>query len=292
MSDLLTHQAVFDDAWGLARSLPEIPVVFHEALATHGEIARVASVCRAGGKMFPVLMEYARNEASPLHLAFAIGIALHFPADHFMKPLMSRLADADWNRTHHAMQGREVSGVTPLGEEAIREISAYYDCHVFREVYHGGRNDASPLTSFLIAHYDGTPERAMERFLAEQFRRALLRAHTVKPVADEPVAYVSELHDQLQPLYLDPALYARVWANPDPAKVEKYGVTTEFYRVEDPAVAAARRGETEPTAIRSAVEDGVNQGGYGQAVALGVRLLMKSAAWWRNEGELPSVRQA
>lgn len=88
-------------------------------------------------------------------IGFALGGILHFPADQVFKPMMSRLAQADWNSTHHLMQGRAADATTTQNPDAIREISAYYDCHVFRKVYAAGYEE--PFSHFLVAENSTAP---------------------------------------------------------------------------------------------------------------------------------------
>jgi hypothetical protein len=104
------------------------------------------------------------------------------------------------------------------------------------------------------------------------------------------------LLSKVQPLYVDVALYVRVFADPDPAKIERYGVETAFYLEDDPAVMLARelqRG-AEPGGgdVDRALAEGANSGGYGRSLELGMRRLREASAYWRGERpEPPDLRQ-
>ena len=201
------------------------------------------------------------------------------------------MSGADWNQTHHEMQ-KGTAGQAAL--DAIQEISVYYDVKVFREVYLSGSED--PFNRFLFADSGIEPVRALEEFVTSLFQRALLAAHTFAPDKDDFDGWLDNLIGQVQPLYLSVERYVSVFRAPDAAKTRKYGVDTEFYRSDDPVVAAARaaqRGQAvSSAALEAAIRDGANRGGYGQAVALGVRTLRQASDYWEHRSdEIPDVSQ-
>src|SRR5690606_37743589 len=112
MSDLLTHWAVFDDCRRLAAADAEVDPFINRLLDQKGDYARLGAIARSGSRWMPPIPKpaHANREAAAgderlqQRMAFALGGILHFPADHVFKPLMSGLAQADWNATHHLMQ--------------------------------------------------------------------------------------------------------------------------------------------------------------------------------------------
>lgn len=181
------------------------------------------------------------------------------------------------------MQGR--ANGPALSTTGHREVSAYYDVHVFRQVYLSGAEE--PFDRFLLAGNETEPGRALEAFARSLFQRALLSSHTLIPDQDDIDGWLDRLFARLQTLYIDIALYVDVFTNPDPAKIARYGVETAFYRAADPAIRAARaiaRGEAvEPGRVREALVLEANESAYGQSLALGLAYLRAGSAFWRGE---------
>lgn len=302
MSDLLTHWAVFDDCRRLAQHDPRTEPLFARLLDGERDAARLGALTRGGSRWVPAILARARERWSgtpedPLlaqKLAFALGGVTHFAADAVLKPLMSARAGADWNTTHRLMQGRAVSADTRRDPDAIREISAYYDVHVFREVYLSGEEE--PFSAFLLAANGTAPGQALEAFARALFQRALLSAHTLDPDRDDVDGWLDRLFARVQPLYVDIDRYVRVFERPDPEMARRFGVEDAFYRADDPLVRLARAAQRGKPAgadgLDAALADGVNLGGYGRALALGMARLRTASAYWRGEmGEPPDLRQ-
>lgn len=304
MSDLLTHWAIFEDARRLAAQDAAIHADFSRALDAETDIARLGALTRGGGQWVPALLARLRpNPAAvpipnpdPRKLAFALGGIAHYAADVRMKPLMSRVAKADWHRTHAALQRQGDAGDGAREKDSIREVSAYYDCHVFREVYRDGAEPPFVSGGALLGANTDPAGRALESFVRTLFQRALLSCHTLAPDRNDVEGWLDRLFDRLQPLYLSLDLYARVYANPDPAKMAVYEVETTFYRADDPVVRVARaaqRGQRLAGAeIEAALAPDANHGEYGRAVALALRRLREASAYWdRRTDNPPDVRQ-
>lgn len=292
MSDLLTHWAVFEDCRRLAGHDEGVEPLFREMIEAEREWARLGAITRGGNRWMPAILarardRWAREEERPdlrRKVAFALGGLTHQACDHVMKPLMSERAGADWDTTHYMMQHgqREGEKVAPV---SIREVSAYYDTHVFRQVYLSGQEE--PFNRFLLAANDSGPGRALEEFARALFQRALLSSHTLNPDRDDIDGWLDRLFARVQPLYIDIALYTDIFARPDPVKMERYGVETAFYHAGDPAIAAARalqRGEAVGAGrVRAALAAGANASGYGRALEIGLAYLRNGAAFWRGE---------
>ena len=294
MSDMLVHWAIFEDTARLAAADARIGDELAGVLCEQVTVARLGALTRGGGTWVPDIVKKARTKWGggdaklPARLAFALGGVTHWAADVVMKPVMSKLANEERNRPHVEMQV-DPAARAKRGGASIREVSAYFDAHVFRKVYLGG--DVEPFNRFMLSHNETDAGRAAEQFVRALFQRALLSCHTLdpgKPLSDyEP--WLDKLIDTVQPLYLDLRQYADVYASPDPRKQEVYGVETTFYVEADPAVAAARQlqqgGAVAQAEIDAALADGANAGHYGRALAMSVNGLRGVAAYWRGEAE-------
>lgn len=303
MSDLLVHWACFEDLRRLAQRDPRMDETLARILEEERETARLGAITRYGSKWVPAILHDARRswDETPdrgrlmKRVAFALGGIAHFPPDTVLKPVMSELAQADWNSAHVEMQ-QGADRTSPPKKELIREVSAYFDTHVFREVYFAGNEE--PFNQFLFAVNRSEPGAAAEAFVRSLFQRALLACHTFDPGKDPAghLAWLDRLLDTVQPLYLDLDLYTRVVLHPDPAKMEAFGVTTTFYRREDPLILVARkvhRGEAvDPAGFDAAMREGANASHYGKCLEIGLRCLREASAFWRGErSEPPDIRQ-
>jgi hypothetical protein len=207
---------------------------------------------------------------------------------------MSELVQADWNDTQYVMQGRGEKQGVHTDENAIREISAYYDVHVFRKVYLAGQEE--PFNRFLVAENTTAPGQALGEFVYALFQRALLASHTFDPDKGNLDAWLDNLIAHVQPLYLSIEIYTRIFAQPDPQKMQHYQVETAFYLESDPIIRLARAlqaGQSPtPAGLEEALAENANRSGYGRTLELGMNALRKTSAYWRGETpELPDLKQ-
>ncbi|MBW3623144.1 MAG: hypothetical protein KY468_07000 [Armatimonadetes bacterium] len=302
MSDLLTHWAVFDDSRRLAACDSMMEPLFNRLLE-ESDPARLGAITRYGSQWIPRILKSAAkdreasesDEKAQQRIAFALGGILHFPADQIFKPLMSELTQADWDSTHHLMQGRQPGPGTVQDKVSIREISAYYDCHVFRKVYLAGHEE--PFSRFFVTENATEPGQELEAFVRALFQRALLSSHTLHPDMNDFDGWLDNVLSRIQPLYIDIGLYVRVFHQPDPQKMEAYRVETAFYRDEDPVIRLARavqRGHRPgKEELDAAVDSPENRSGYATCLSMGVRLMREASAFWRGEvPEPPDVKQS
>lgn len=291
MSDLLTHWAVFDDLRRIAAHDALVAPTLRTLLDDEREAARLGAITRGGNRFMEGVLRRARDAWADLEgdaralagrkVAFCLGCLTHQACDRAMKPLLSASAGADWGQGHRLMQrGGGDAGI-------LREVSAYYDVHVFREVYENGA--AEPFSHFLLRDNATAPGAALEAFARSLFQRALLSSHTLKPDQGDIEGWLERLFDTVQALYLDIELYTRVYERPDPAKVARYGVKTTFYREDDPGVRLARllRGGASASSeeVGGALRPEVNKGSYALALALGITYLRRASDFWQGEAD-------
>jgi hypothetical protein len=190
------------------------------------------------------------------------------------------------------MQGRKPDPTTKQKPDSIREISAYYDSHVFRKVYLAGHE--KPFSQFLLASNSTQPGQALEAFIHTLFQRTLLPSHTLAPDMQDFDGWLDNLLDKIQPLYIDINLYTRVFTAPDPAKTAAFRVETDFYNDEDPLIVLARaasRGEAVMIGdLENALQEEANQSGYAECLRMGVNLLRRASAF-EDATEPPDMKQ-
>ena len=139
MSDLLTHWAIFEDCRRLAQFDARIDPLFSRLIHDEREFARLGALTRGGSKWVPTILKNARTAWASADdqaeigrkIAFALGGITHYAADITLKPLMSEVAQADWNASHSVMQGHAPVEGGHQNPTSIREVSAYYDIKVF-----------------------------------------------------------------------------------------------------------------------------------------------------------------
>ena len=90
-------------------------------------------------------------------------------------------------------------------------------------------------------------------------------------------------------LYVDHQRLVRVYHQPDPAKMALYGIETEFYDADDPAIRAARAvqdGEAPPVdEIRAAVQPGANRSYYGRALETAMEYQRQGTVYWLGKSQ-------
>ena len=297
MSDMLTHWAVFEDCRRLSLPDERLDVFLKGCMDSECELGRLGALSRAGAVFVPhvlrsekaVMQRDGRDAVNARKLAYALGGITHYPADIMMKPLAKKKARVDWHAEHVRMKrdGRKT-------DSPAREVSAYYDTHVFRKVYLAGREE--PFNRFLLASNNTDPGKELEAFVCSLFQRALLSSHTLAPDKQNLDEWLDNLLERVQPLYIDIETFVEVFLSPDPEKMRAYGVEDEFYLESDPAIVLARRvqnGEDVPAAERvAALDESVNTSGYARAVCIGMQRLVEASAFWTGErAGPPDIRQ-
>lgn len=294
MSDLLTHWAVFDDTRRLAALDGSIEHLFHELMNSDPEYARLGAISRGGNRLMPAVLRDARArwpEGDPdgslrRRIAFVLGGLTHQACDNAMKPIFTSVAGSDWDQAHHAVQDQRPGADAQY--MVHNEISAYYDTHVFREVYLSGHEE--PFSRFLLAGVEDEPERALEAFVRSLFQRALLSSHTLSPDPTDPIGWLDRLFAMTQELYVDVGLYVRVFQEPDEALVSRYHVTDRFYLADDPIIRVARsvhRTGSVPSGFQGeALAVDSNASGYGKALATSLAYLRNCSSFWRGETDI------
>ena len=297
MSDMLTPGAVFEDCRRLCLIHDRMDSFLNECMDTKRDIARLGALSRAGSIFVPHVLTQEKekmdrdggNSVDCARLAYALGGITHYPADIMMKPLLRQKANADWHQEHLRMKAGG-----PALDSPAREVSAYYDTHVFRKVYLAGREE--PFTSFLMADNSTDAGQELEAFIYSLFQRALLSSHTLAPDTANLDEWLDNLLEKVQPLYIDVRAFADVFMDPVPEKMQEYGVEDEFYLETDPAIVIARRvqaGSDVPAAeLCAALDESANSSAYAKAVCIGVRCLIEASEFWNGERDAPpDVRQ-
>lgn len=297
MSDMLTHWAVFEDCRRLSLADDRVDDFLTACMDAKRDIARLGALSRAGAVFVPHVLRQERakrdrtgqDSVDPGRLAYALGGITHYPADIMMKPLVKKKARVDWHEEHVRMR----EGGTLLDSPA-REVSAYYDTHVFRKVYLDGREE--PFNRFLLAGNDTDPGRELEAFVRSLFQRALLSSHTLAPDKENLDEWLDNLLARVQPLYIDIRAFVEVFLSPDPRKMEEYGVEDEFYLETDPAIRVARTlqngGDVTRNELLESLRESDNSSGYAKALCIGMTCLVEASSFWNAErSDPPDVRQ-
>jgi hypothetical protein len=297
MSDLLTHWAVFEDCRRLALLDKRVDPLLAGIMHHEREFARLGALARSGAVFVPHVLKLAREahrrggetDLPRRKLAFALGGIAHYAADIMMKPLAKSRCRADWNEAHKRMQRGDAVPDSP-----VREVSAYYDAHVFRKVYLAGREE--PFNQFLLTDNATEPGRALEEFVFALFQRALLASHTLAPDKANLDGWLDNLISRVQPLYVDVPTFVRVFAAPDPEKMRAYGVEDAFYMETDPAIRLARKAQAgealRAPGLTAALDEAANASAYAKAVCRGLQRLRKASRFWRGECDsTPDLRQ-
>ncbi len=236
MSENITHIAVSDDCFRLASASAKICEPFKQAIASHGDFARLGSVTRHGDRFNPVLLERFRDcweQRTPEQnlepkLAFVLAWLCHRAADRVMKPVFRTLEP---NRT-----------------QSPSDCSIYHDAFVLKEVFGGGDSSYNPLAAGANSDL-----RSVARSV---FQAVLVELHTLTPESGCVEGWIAKLFEQYTKFHVNIDRYRAAVATPDPVKQKRYVEQARFYDPHEPLIATARRiqrGETvELEAVREA----------------------------------------
>jgi hypothetical protein len=297
MSDMITHWGVFEDCRLLSLADERMDGYLAEIMDSKKEISRLGALSRAGSVFVPHVLKQQKEvlDSEGLEsvnlgkLAYALGGITHYPADIMMKPLAKEKTRVDWHEEHVRMKEGG-----PLLDSPAREVSAYYDTHVFRKVYLAGKDNT--FSRFFMGENSTEPGKELESLVYSLFQRALLSSHTLAPDKENLDEWLDNLLARFQPLYINIQAFVDVFLNPDSKKMEEYGVETDFYLETDPVILTARklqRGETVPQdEIEKAMDEESNSSGYAKAVCIGMSRLIDASLFWIDEtDETPDVLQ-
>lgn len=293
MSDMLTHWAAFEDCCRLATIDERVEPVFRSALEQQRAAGRLGTLTRLGAKWMQPMLANVRdrwdNTAAAAtrarDLAFVLGGLIHQATDNVMKPPLSRAAGGTWSQMQAYLRGTPgTPPVPPEVVEAAHEYSAYLDAEVFRQVYLGG--GAEPFSELFMAEL--SPKgKAFEDFVRALFQRSLLSVHTLNPTVDRMEDWLENLFRTVQPAFVGIDRWVRVYQHPDPQKIEAFGVRTEFYRADDPAIRAARAIQhdkpIDAAARQAAFAQGTYTCYYGHILQTGLEYVHQATRFWRHE---------
>ena len=264
MSENITHMAVLDDCFRIVLNLEKVHPALHEVVRTQRDIARLGTITRGGDSHTVQLLESFRQrwatrqpeDRLEAKLAFVLGWLCHRAADRQMKPLF-----------------REVEPGRPVSPA---ECSIYHDAFLFHEVYADGREQPYQprMFDFLnLSREAGLNPDAVMEVVHAAFSRALLELHTFSPNPQDAEGWIDRLFKLQQVFRVDIERYARAIASPDPDKVRRFIIDTNFYDRQEPIIRVARAIQrnqpVEPSEVASAAEAAA-QTHYGKAVKMSV----------------------
>ena len=313
MAYQLTYWAVQEDCRRLARHADGIDPLFRALLDREAEYARLGAITPAGDDWLEAVLARAHADWVAAGLSSAATVdGANLPAavrdwaagtsgpprgrtdvrrGAKLALVLGSLIRQACDRTVGAVQA-EVAGRDGNAAPALAafEVAAYYDAHIFRQIYRPGAVGA--FDAFLRQHARD-PDRALEEFLLALCQRALLACHTIIPDTDDVDRWLDHLFAAFDQMREAIGRYARIYRQPDPARLAQFEVETAFYRAEDPAVVVARalqRGEpVEPAWVEAALAPGANASAYGRAVEAGLAAWRQASAFWRDESERLTV---
>lgn len=180
MSDLLTHWAVCEDGLNLLRFDPRIEPVFKNAVGRERSMARYGAIVRTEGTWVFERLKEARaynaenlTDAQAKRVAFTAAALTHTACDHLMKPSYQRVVEE-----------QDALGHVPTAlaaKEIQRDVYAYQDTFVFKEVLGDGNGEA--LGRFMFADMDNPAMQAVNEAAAAVFTAGMLELREMYPDA-------------------------------------------------------------------------------------------------------------
>lgn len=233
LSENITHTAIVDDSLRLACAAAWLPKPLAAACKAHPAMTRLGGSARLGDRFTVGILTALRqtlaageplSEAQQGRAAFTLGWLSHRAADRQMKPVFRQTC--------------------PDAPEKPTDCSIYHDVFVFREVYDNGRREPYHGDLLQPETLDAAADAnvvAMEELLGVLLRRRLIAIHTLKPDGDDVESWLDRLLGLVQWSTVNVQRYAEALAHPDPDKVRRFIVETNFYDRDEPIIDAARR---------------------------------------------------
>ncbi|TDG00609.1 hypothetical protein [Paenibacillus piri] len=267
MSEHVTHTAVLEDCFNLMFASDGINPAFKEAGRKYPHFAQFGSVTRSGDRFtINLLKDYrgrweSRTPEDKLDykLAFILGWLSHRAADRQMKPVF-----------------REAE---PESTQFPTDCSVYHDAFIFSELYTNHAN--SPFHFQLASFENGIASlpvsaefnmKAVTDFYRILHQRALIEMHTFIPDTDDIEGWMDKLYARHQEQIIQLERYAEAVVSPDPAKVKRFVVDTNFYDRNEPILqltASLRKGGQATGEQLQAAVNAEPRSHYGNAIKTG-----------------------
>ncbi|HZG83398.1 hypothetical protein [Paenibacillus sp.] len=281
MSENVTHTAVVEDCFLMMFAGNRICEAFKEAGREHIRFSQYGSVTRSGDKFtVPLLEKYRgiwdeRKEADRLSfkLAYVLGWLCHRAADRQMKVVF-----------------REAE---PESREFPTDCSIYHDGFIYNRLYKGNANTPFP---YRAAHFEnelaslpaaaGLRVSAVEATVRSVWQRYLVGLHRFASEGGPAEEWIDKLHAKHQEHVIPLHRYAEAALTPDPVKVQRFIVDTNFYNEADTILQvteALRRGEeVSPERIDAAYAEEPTSH-YAHAVRMGYGYLVAASDFFQGD---------
>lgn len=267
----LVPVSVIDDSCTLAFASGKAPAALSNNLAADvnwelpGNKGRLATVIPAHDKRILQLLDHLKekpeDEQYHAKVAIAFGFAAHCGCSEVFGPVMDRWKD----------------------DEEKLEAAVYQDAALLRAL-----SEESP------EHARLTPGEFNE-ILRVLLPRAITRTHTLKPDYDDGPGWVNRMAEWRKSTPARFEHYARVYADPDPAKLRKYVSSIDFYQPEDEALQACRELQTGAQVKPEKLDEALSAKPaslYGQAVVKGYRNILMTADYLTGKEERERLAKA
>ena len=210
-----------------------------------------------------------------------------------MGTILHQAADIQLKPVYHSFGGRE----------PYLECSIYTDVYLLGQIYGDGNNDAhwpySPalldLSAEKLPAIQGFSAKDLEDLSRVLLMRAYIALHTFQPGLDI-LDWMDRFFLLRQNYFISVQQYAEAFANPDPKKVKRYVIDTNFYNPEDALIRLARTIQAgkvvDGDQIEGARARAEGQSQYARAVARGCKYLKVSSLFFEDEMSRAEVIRA
>jgi len=280
LSEHITHVAVAEDCARLALHSGKLCEAFQLCLTTHIDFVRLGSFTRGGDQVTVKLLRQCRElwpsrkagDWLEQKLAFALGWRGHNAADRQFKPVYREVEPE-----HYAGDSAGDPDVESPGESRI-----YHDTVLFREIYQGGKLGAWPPG--LLAY--SLEADAVEDLIGGLIQRSLFELQSAIRREADPARRLALAARRYQPFTVDIRRMAAACHSPDPEKIRRFTLDSNFYDPKDPIIVLARSIEKGRPDPRIDVDTAGGRSHYAQAIRKGYQYLLASNEYFlRRIGE-------
>ena len=287
MSEHLTHIGIYDDTYRLVQQADDLHEAFKTSLRNHPDIGLLCSASR-GNHLFAIpFLEEVRDQWSSHKsgdgveekIAASIGWLSHRAIDLQVKPMylkIDKIQEARYSET---------------------ENEIYHDAVTFDKVYRRGRDaSVSPevyLSEAILAdHMQGHPAAdllyvaQLEPAMCGMVQQNLLLLHQFNETAQSPDEWLDKFPDHYQKLGENLHTYIEAFQRPDPAKMEKYIHSVNYYNEEDELIRLVRELQhagKSSISLDDALAKAENQSHYAQGLRRSIQFVRSANAFFEKK---------
>ncbi len=279
MSEHITHEAIAQDCIRLALHSRKICEAFKICLKKHPDCARLGSFTSGGDPNTVALLRDCRErwpnrkdgDLVEEKLTFVLGWRFHNAADREFKPVYREVEPEYFSK-----ETKETGGDDDLRGPC--ESSIYHDAATFREVFQSGKT--GPLPPEVLAYSLHADQ--IESLFGGLIQRSLFALQNSTLREENPAKRLGLSTRRHQRFGVDLRRYSNAYYKPEPNKIRRFTIDSNFYDRKDPIIALARSIQRGAPDKRFDADTATGQSYYAQALRKAHMYLLAASEYFER----------